>query len=46
MIYAINNILASDDEIPHITQLFRHKIVNPIISELRFIKNEYIILLV
>lgn len=35
-ISAINNILASDDEIPHITQLFRHKIVNPIIEELRF----------
>ena len=40
-IHAINNIINEDYEIPHITQLFRNKIVDPIIEELRYFKNEY-----
>lgn len=37
----MKNILEEDYEFPHITQLFRNKIVDPIIEELRFIKNEF-----
>lgn len=40
-INSIKNILEEEYEIPHITQLFRNKIVDPIIEELRFIKNEF-----
>lgn len=40
-INSIKNILEEDYEFPHITQLFRNKIVDPIIEELRFIKNEF-----
>lgn len=37
----IKNILDFDYEIPHITQIFRKKIVDPMMEELRFMKNEY-----
>jgi hypothetical protein len=40
-IHAIKNILDEDYEFPHITQLFRNKIVDPIMEELRITKNEY-----
>lgn len=41
-IESINNILIeSNYEMPHISALFRNKIIDPIIEELRSIKNEY-----
>lgn len=41
-INSINSILSeSDYDMPHISTLFRNKIVDPIMEELRFFKNEY-----
>jgi hypothetical protein len=41
-INSINKILSeSDYDMPHISALFRNKLVDPIMEELRFFKNEY-----
>lgn len=41
-INSINNILNdSNYEMPHISALFRNKIIDPIIEDLRYFKNEY-----
>lgn len=39
--YISNILMESNYEMPHISTLFRNKIVDPIMEELRFYKNEY-----